>query len=47
MKGATKRRRWELLVEKLGVDPKKVMVEMNKTRGSHVRYNWLKAVFYD
>ncbi|XP_058775786.1 serine/threonine-protein phosphatase 7 long form homolog [Vicia villosa] len=37
----------KLLVYKLGVDPDAVMTEMDKTRGSHVRYSWLKKVFDD
>ena len=33
------------LVDRLGVTVEKALTEVNKTRGCHVRYNWLTEVF--
>ncbi|XP_058784017.1 protein MAIN-LIKE 1-like [Vicia villosa] len=35
----------DMLVEMLGVTPESAMGEIDKTRGSHVRYNYLAVVF--
>ena len=35
----------EMLVDRLGVTVEEALREVDKTRGSHVRYSWLKIVF--